>query len=282
MTDRYVIRTMSAADLAGALDWAAAEGWNPGVHDAVTFAAADPGGFLVGVLDGEPVASLSVVRYGAGFAFLGLYIVRPAQRGKGYGWRLWQAGMALGRGRTVGLDGVPAQQDNYRKSGFALAWQNVRYAGRGTGLRTRDARIVPCATLPFAALDAYDRPFFPEARTRFLEAWLAQPEATALACADAGRVQGYGVVRRCREGHKIGPLVADTPGIAEALFAALAGTVPPHESVYLDVPAPNVEAGALAQRHAMHESFATARMYTRDAPALPLGRLYGVTTFELG
>ena len=36
-------------------------------------------------------------------------------------------------GRTVGLDGVVAQQDNYRRSGFALAWRNARYEGLGTG-----------------------------------------------------------------------------------------------------------------------------------------------------
>jgi hypothetical protein len=32
-------------------------------------------------------------------------------------------------GRTIGPDGVVAQQDSYRLSGFELAWNNVRYEG---------------------------------------------------------------------------------------------------------------------------------------------------------
>ena len=110
---------MGAADVVRAADWAAAEGWNPGLSDAVAFQAADPTGFLVGRLDGEPVGCISVVRYGQAFGFLGFYIMTPKARGKGYGIRIWQAGMKHLAGRMVGLDGVPAQQDNYRKIGRA-------------------------------------------------------------------------------------------------------------------------------------------------------------------
>ena len=39
--------------------WAAAEGWNPGVHDAACFVGTDPGGFLVGDRDGEPAGCIS-------------------------------------------------------------------------------------------------------------------------------------------------------------------------------------------------------------------------------
>lgn len=38
----------------------------------------------------------------------------------------------------------------------------------------------------------------------------------------------------------------------------------------------------LARRHGMREVFATARMYNREIPALPLDGIFGVTTFELG
>ncbi len=36
--------------------------------------------------------------------------------------------------RTIGLDGVLAQQENYRKSGFQLAYRNIRYCGTFTGV----------------------------------------------------------------------------------------------------------------------------------------------------
>jgi hypothetical protein len=282
MSDGFRIRTMTRADVERVLDWAACEGWNPGLHDADAFHAADPDGFLLGVADGVPAASISVVRYGDAFGFLGLYIVQPSWRGKGYGYRLWQAGLAHLAGRNVGLDGVVAQQGNYRKSGFALAYRNIRFAGTGGGAPVIDPRIVDVAGVPFAAMLAYDRTCFPADRTAFLRRWLAQPDAAALARVNDGVVEGYGVVRRCRAGWKIGPLFADDAERAEALFAALAARVPAGEALFLDVPEPNADALALAERHAMNVAFETARMYTDSPPALPLARLFGVTTFELG
>ncbi|MBN4679015.1 GNAT family N-acetyltransferase, partial [Pandoraea nosoerga] len=76
------IRNMRPDEIALAVDWAAAEGWNPGLADAPCFAAEDPQGFFIGELDGEPAAVISCVNYGAQFAFLGFYIVRPDLRGR--------------------------------------------------------------------------------------------------------------------------------------------------------------------------------------------------------
>ncbi len=90
----FTVRAMSRLELDEVVGWARNEGWNPGVHDATPFHATDPEGFLVGVLDGRPIASISVVRYGPAFGFLGFYIVVPELRGRGHGVRLWQAGMA--------------------------------------------------------------------------------------------------------------------------------------------------------------------------------------------
>ncbi|MEO8509106.1 MAG: GNAT family N-acetyltransferase, partial [Betaproteobacteria bacterium] len=118
MSDDYRIATMTRAEVDLAIDWAAHEGWNPGLDDAASFHAADPEGFLLGRLGNVPVATISVVRYGATSGFLGLYVVRSDHRGHGYGKRIWDVGLARLAGRNVGLDGVVAQQDNYRKSGF--------------------------------------------------------------------------------------------------------------------------------------------------------------------
>lgn len=275
------IATMSRAELDIALDWAADEGWNPGLHDGDSYFAADPQGYLIGRIDGEPVATISVVRYGD-FGFLGFYIVRPDLRGQGHGWRIWQAGMERLAGCNVALDGVVAQQDNYRKSGFRFAWRNMRFEGVGGAAAPADARIVPLASLPFEAFAAWDRVFFPAERPAFQRAWIAQPGATALACVEHGRIVGHGVVRPCRRGWKIAPLVAARPEVARALFAALAGAVPAGEAIFLDVPETNSDAVALAESHGMQLCFETARMYTGPAPELPIGSIYGITSFEIG
>ncbi|KAF1040794.1 MAG: hypothetical protein GAK33_00411 [Burkholderia lata] len=261
------------------VEWAAAEGWNPGLHDPDCFWAADPAGFFVGVWRDEPVACISAVAYDEHFGFIGLYIVKPGFRGKGFGIRTWQHGMRYLGDRNIGLDGVLAQQANYRKSGFELAYRNIRYAGRVNGIGC--AHVAAAADVPFEQLLAYDRECFPAARERFVTTWIAQPDAVALATIDAGRVAGYGVVRRCKTGCKIGPLFADDAGVATGLFRALAARMP-GEVIVLDVPETNPAAVALAEQHGMTSVFETARMYTKDAPAIAIDHVFGLTSFELG
>jgi GNAT superfamily N-acetyltransferase len=276
------IRAMTPSELEIVLEWAAAEGWNPGLQDAASFYAADPDGFLLGTIDGEPVASIFAVRYGAGFGFIGGYIVRPEFRGKGYGMAIWRAGMARLEGRNVGLDGVPAQQANYARSGFKLAHRNVRYEGRGSDIPAAD-RVMPLGPQDLADVVRYDRAFFPDDREQFMRCWLQQEGSVAFGLRDHdGALLGYAVLRPCRAGFKIGPLCAESPEVADELLQAVCGRVPADEPVFLDVPEPNAAAVALAARHGMHACFETARMYTGEDPGLPLARQFGITTFELG
>jgi len=273
---------MSRSELALGLDWAAAEGWNPGLQDASSFFEADAGGFFVGLLDDIPVGMISAVRYGKGFGFIGLYIVLPAFRGQGYGMALWRAGMQALQGRVVGLDGVVAQQANYRKSGFTLAYNNVRYQGQSVAHRQCDAAIVALDTVPWHALLAYDAAFFPDERSAFLQSWVGQSQSTALGVVEAGQLMGYGVCRPCRTGYKIGPLCADSPAIAEGVFTALTRELPAGSQLQFDIPEVNPAALALVKRHGMQPVFETARMYAGPAPHVDVGRVYGITSFELG
>jgi hypothetical protein len=265
--------------IARMLDWASDEGWNPGLGDAAAFERADPDGFLQGWLGDEPVGAISLVRYGVDFAFLGLYIVRPADRGRGHGLAMWHAAMDRAEGRTVGLDGVPAREADYIRSGFRLVRRNVRYEGRGSG--RRPVGVVDVQSLDPGVVLAYDRTVFPADRERFLRGWLRPAGGCALAVVDGGAIRGYGVVRPCRVGAKVGPLFADDPDVAAAILDGLVahvGDVP----LFLDVPEPNVAAVRLAEARGMRPVFETARMYRGPEPAEPVDRIFGVTTFELG
>ncbi len=277
----YSIRAMSRAELDTAVAWAAAEGWNPGHGDAGLFHAADPLGFLVGDLDGTPVAAISAVRYDAGYGFIGFYIVAPAWRGQGHGIRVWRAGMArLADVATVGLDGVLAEEASYASAGFRAAYRNRRYGGappRGAAV----AGLVDARDVPMRALLDLDRAMFPADRAGFLAGWIGAPGHVALAALADGQASGLGVLRPCRSGAKIGPLYARDRATAEALVRGLCAGLS-DGPVYLDVPAVNAEAVALAESLGWTVSFETARMYRGPAPRVDLARLYGVTTFELG
>jgi Acetyltransferase (GNAT) domain/Acetyltransferase (GNAT) family len=254
-------------------------GWNPGLADAECFKIVDPEGFLIGELDGTAAATISCVNYDERFAFLGFYIVRPDLRGRGHGLRMWNAAITHADGRTIGLDGVVAQQDNYHKSGFELAYSNIRYGGRIAPLAAPPAGLVPLTDVPFAMVEAED--VFPAPRTAFLRAWISTRGHIGCALMRDGKLAAWGVIRPCRGGHKIGPLIADDRAAAEAVLAALIATAGADE-VFLDVPSVNRDAIALAQSHGLAPVFETARMYTGAIRPILLERVFGVTTFELG
>ncbi|WP_086800786.1 GNAT family N-acetyltransferase [Streptomyces caniscabiei] len=273
-----VVTRATLDDWAVVARWAGDEGWNPGLSDPACFFAQDPEGFFIGRLDGEPVSSVSVVTYGDDYAFLGFYLVRPDQRGRGHGLATWKTALAHAGERTVGLDGVVAQQDNYRQSGFAPAHRTFRYSG------VVPATAVPADVRPVhdaALLAAYDRACHPADRPRFLEHWLTADGHRALARIVDGRLTGYGVVRPGRDALRIGPLFADTAADARALFAGLAAEAAGRE-LAVDVPEPNTAAVALVEEYGLTPSFETARMYTGPIRPYAAERVFGVTTLELG
>jgi GNAT superfamily N-acetyltransferase len=280
MADVYTIRPMRADEIAIAAEWAAAEGWNPGHNDAACFATVDAEGFLIGELDREPAATISCVNYDDRFAFLGFYIVRPDLRGRGLGLRIWQAAIAHAGARTIGLDGVVAQQDNYRKSGFSLAYRNIRYGGRIAASGTPPG-ATPLAEIPLSIIAADDATVFPAARLDFLRAWIGSAGHVGRALVRDGALVAWGVIRPCRQGFKVGPLVADARAAAESVLDALIAAVGGGE-VFLDVPDRNPDAVALAQARGLAPVFETARMYTGAVRDVAITRIFGVTTFELG
>jgi GNAT superfamily N-acetyltransferase len=260
--------------------WAAAEGWNPGLADGPAFFAQDPDGFFLGRIDGEPVSAISVVNYGTDYAFLGCYLVRPDLRGRGHGLATWKTALAHAGDRTIGLDGVVAQQDNYRRSGFELAHRTVRFTGTAPAVEA-PAEVTAVRPADLADLTAYDGACTPADRPRFLAHWLTGPGPHAVVRRTGGRVTGYGVIRPGHDALRIGPLFADTPEDARAVFAALTTEAAGRE-VAVDVPETNPAGVALAEEAGFTPSFETARMYTGPVRPYAQERVFGVTTLELG
>ncbi|MEI6081624.1 MAG: GNAT family N-acetyltransferase [Verrucomicrobiota bacterium] len=277
---------MILEDLELAVEWAASEGWNPGLHDAEIFYQTDPRGFFIGKLEDKPVAAISAVRYADDFGFIGFYIVAPDFRDHGYGGHLIQrAAQHLAGCRSIGLDGVEAQQANYARHGARYAHDNIRFEGHGPGdtiSPPSGSKIYPLSDLPIEIVLAYDRRHFPADRSNFLNAWIHQPESFALGILQSGKLTGFGVRRRCRSGYKIAPLFADDRETASALLSALRQGMGSMDPFYLDTPETNAQAVALRGHLGMKPVFHTARMYLGETPKLPIQEIYGITSFELG
>jgi len=279
------IRQLTREELELAVDWAVEEGWNPGLHDAEVFWKTDPEGFIGAELDGELVGTGSIVSYDGDYGFMGFFIIKKGLRGQGLGTKLWHyrrdlLKSRLSSDRAIGMDGVFEMQDWYARGGFEFSHRNLRMQGTGASGEIA-SEIVPLTEVPFDRISAYDRQCFGCEREVFLKEWIAMPDVTALGFEEEGRLRGYGVIRKCREGFKIGPLFADSANVSGSLFVALSGAAV-GEALFLDIPECNAEAVELARRHHMEEVFGCARMYCGPPNEMVWDKIYGITTFELG
>lgn len=280
------VRKMTRDELDLCLEWAAEQGWNPGLHDAEAFWAADPDGYVVAELDGEIVGTGAVIAYDRKVGAMGLFIVKEDQRGHGLGRQLWYTRRDMLQARldpdaSIGMDGVVAMQPFYAKGGFHFAHTVARHQASFPDLPSPPGTL-DLASIPFEQVAAFDGAHFGAPRTEFLKLWLSPKDGAARAILDdQGDLQALGVIRRSVDGYRIGPLFASTPEAAETLFLDLASRA--HGlPVFLDIPTINQPALDLAARHGMTDIFACGRMYLGAPPPLPWNQIYGVTSLELG
>ena len=272
-------RNATVSELGAILEWAAGEGWNPGVDDAPAFFAADPDGFFV-VEDelGTPIAAISVVNHTPEFAFLGLYIVKPDLRGRGIGLGLWNHALQHAGNRTIGLDGVPDQQENYRASGFQHAGGTTRFVGKAQAQKHPSIR--PAEPSDIAELIRMEGKASGVEKPAYLQAWFeGSPTRNTLICKDREIIRGFCTFRACQTDQKVGPLVAEDATVAEILIAHAAALS--NEPLTLDIPETATELTALCQRLGLEPGFKTARMY-RGPFAAPRHETFAVASLELG
>lgn len=275
----FTIRKMERSDLNIAIEWATKEGWNPGLNDAEIFYKVDPDGYFIGELKGTPIACISAIAYDCNYGFVGFFIVKPEYRGNQYGLALIAKAYKYMGNRNIGLDGVLAKQNQYKQIGFEFYYKNKRY--EGIAKKSGYSNLIKLDEIPIESVIEYDKRMFPARREQFIKEWVSQPNCHSIGYVSNKELIGYGVIRKCVVGYKIGPLFANNPIIAENIYNALTSNVI-GEKIYLDVPENNIDAIALANNNNMKIVFETARMYSKQLPNIDNKCIYGVTTFELG
>ena len=278
------------------------EGWRPALDDSEVFFTADPHGHFVGELDGKPISYISAVKYCDNFAFGGYYIVDKAYRGSGYGLAMFkhvQKILLESDKLNYGLNGVLELVPLYETYGFKRAWTNRRmefdisYCVSQLESFTSpiDISVQPAKQVNQDLLSAYDTTVFGAPHDVFLKALLNAPNSLSFAATDQnGDVLGFVSVRRTireNDGWKIGPLFADSTQIAKSLlkhvFGEVAKNLQKRKVVTMDVPYNlNPEANAVAKE--LNGTFVVdcIRMFTKEIPAFPKQKVFGVTTLVVG
>ncbi|EDY38757.1 GCN5-related N-acetyltransferase [Cyanobium sp. PCC 7001] len=286
-----LIRPLGRKDIPQVVAWARAEGFCPGEGDVAIYRHTDRQGVWVKELNQRLIGCIAGVRYNAEYGFMGMFLVDPDHRGRGHGLSLWRRAMEhLGDLPCVGLEAALERVEDYRRWGFEPAspthrWQLVASGEEPAGAGRAGLELVRGDQLPQRAVQAYDAQREPSPRPHFLADWLGHPAGTVLALMDRdGQCHGFGRIRPCLlrqgSGWRIGPLLADDPGLAEAL---LLGMLARHPGVVLiDVPGANPEGDRLMERLGFRHTATMVRMYRGRPPAVGLADVFGLACLELG
>ncbi len=294
MPSPLTIRPLQSADIPTVTGWARREGFAPGVGDVAIYRQTDRQGLWVGWLGDEPVGCIAGVRYNAAYGFIGLFLVVPAQRGRGYGLQLWRHALQhLADVPCIGLEAAPDRIDDYAGWGFAPAspttrWQRLVDDGAPASVPAAPEPpwcLLEGGAIPAAAVQRFDAEREPSPRPHFLRQWLQHPAGTVLALVDrAGACHGFGRVRPCLlpdgTGWRLGPLVAGNPAAARALLEGLLQRHP--GTVLIDAPGANAAAAPLLASLGFTPASRTLRMYRGVPPAVSLADVYGLACLELG
>jgi ribosomal-protein-alanine N-acetyltransferase len=304
MDSPLTIRLFRQEDIPVITSWARDEGFAPGVGDVAIYHHSDRQGLWVGWLGTTPVGCIAGVRYNDAYGFIGLFLVAPDQRGKGYGVQLWQRALQhLANLPCIGLEAAPDRIHDYAGWGFQPAstttrWRRIGDSAARAGssgsdrsgpvsIATEGQRLLLLqgADIPQTAVQIFDASREASPRPHFLSQWLGHPSGTVVALVDpAGTCHGFGRIRPCLlkngEGWRIGPLLADRPELAQRLLEALIDRHP--GVVLIDAPGANPNAALLLERLGFQSSSQTLRMYRGTPPSVGLHDVYGLACLELG
>jgi len=264
--------------------WAAAEGWNPGLHDIEIAWSYDPDAFIALRKDGELAGGGAIIAYEGAAGFMGLFIMRADLRRQGLGRILWHERLKRLRARLrpdapIGMDGVFEMAPFYEAGGFKYLYRDLRFEGTAEGVL--DPAVTPLDQIPWPDLATYDGQISGLRRDGFMRAWLGQEGGHGFALSEAGAIRGYGFLRPCHVGFKLGPLYAIDPATARRLLLSLLSAAQGSQ-VQIDVPEPNPAAIGLMSELGWPSPFGCARMVHGTPPAFRVEEVFGVTSFEFG
>ncbi len=186
LTALTVRQAFSAEDVAFALDLSRREVWIMGEEDIELSHAAFPDGFFVGeVQGGERVSHISAVSYGEDeLCFIGLYVVMPQHRRRGYGMKTWDYAWerVAEKCHSISLTAQKEMVPSYERQGFKSVWIDYKWMCRAEKVVSSSPECSSLTFTPFKGCNLnnllkYDARVFGYLRESFLRRLLAIPNS---------------------------------------------------------------------------------------------------------
>ena len=275
------IRKITLQEMVFPMEVAFKERWNPGLYDGAAFYQADPEGFFLAELEGGLTGGISAVSYGDKLVVIGNHFVLPPFRKKGIGRTLWEYALDLAGDKSIRVNGLPEGKAFYESYGFHGMCNIIRYGGSIFAEGRISDDIYSAQDIDFRLLTEFDAGFFGVSRAAFLKTWLETPAMVSLCLLKEGEIRGWGCMRRCRKGWRLGPVFARSETYAEELLRHFAvKTIA--ESVYMEVAESNSQAIRLAFAMGMTPWEARLRLYRGELIEEPFDQIFGFTTVDIG
>ena len=191
-TADFVLRAMTAEDIAGGLRLCRASGWNQLEEDWRLFVESAGSGGLLIERAGKILGTAAYMRYDA-LAWVAMMLVDPAERGAGLGAQLLAGALAaLGDAPCVGLDATPLGEPLYRRFGFVGDYSLARTKATIDRARFPDAAGAARRMLAsdLEAVCRRDREVFGADRGRLLASLFERAPGVRLDRSRCGRGQG--------------------------------------------------------------------------------------------
>jgi GNAT superfamily N-acetyltransferase len=249
------IRAMTEGDIPLGMRLTAQAGWNQTEADWRRFLHLAPNGCFVAEWDGVAVGTTAVFRY-LFVTWVAMVLVDEAVRGRGIGAALMRHALAFADGwkaKCLRLDATPLGRPIYEKLGFVAEYSVVRYGGLLPEAYPSVPGVEPVTwSAPADALTSSEvtgvlnvdlegtsASRYPMVIRMFEEAWdrIRVVKGAEKRC----DFRGYLASRPGSNAVQIGPCIA-TDGEAGRLLLADAAHRHAGQSVFIDVPAPNLAA----------------------------------------
>ncbi|WP_338130465.1 GNAT family N-acetyltransferase [Cohnella ginsengisoli] len=254
----------------------------------------DREGCFLAEFDGQAAATMTTIRYGDRFGWIGMVLVHPEFRGRGIATQLLQLGIRHLRDqgvRCVKLDATAMGKKVYVPLGFAEEYDVRRYEleaspsmresiGEDAAGYRGEVRTLTEADLEEIAV--YDAAIFGADRRAVLERLRAREPKYAFVTRDDRGITGYLMAHQGYEAVQIGPWAASDDRAAESLLAVLLAEVGTGR-IYFDLPCPNVQGIQMAEKAGFRIQRTFCRMYlgVNANPGTP-HLVYGTSGAEKG
>ncbi len=226
---------MTASDIGAGMRLKEAAGWNQTEADWRRLLDLEPEGCYVACEGDRVCGTVTTLRYGRYFGWIGMLLTDPDSRRRGIGTRLLHQAVSYLEDKgveTLRLDGTPMGYSLYLKHGFQdefeiQRWEGisqVRPGGCLSQLREED----------LARVCKWDSTIFGTDRSRLITSiWRENTAFSAVAYLN-GEIGGYALWRPGTRAWYLGPCTATTDGLTVALLLEMLRRVP-GQPVYVDI-----------------------------------------------